>query len=198
MSDIELADLRSGLELARTPAELTKILDVADAMADRAGRYRRALLGADLVDAARAAYRIGIDATFARLEAMCRIADQLPERGEIGVSRTDTYSTIDYGISRDTASSGSVYRDQVADLDLDELRRHMVGTRRSGPSWMWEEPTAHRLVYQPPAPVDTPPAPEGRYRTIVIDPPWEMTRLQRDIAYEDAGPSLAYPTMSVE
>ena len=41
-----------------------------------------------------------------------------------------------------------------------------------------------------------PPLPAGQYRTIVIDPPWEMTKIKRDVRPNQEG--FDYPTMSVE
>lgn len=38
--------------------------------------------------------------------------------------------------------------------------------------------------------------PEGRYRTIVIDPPWDMTKIDRDLAPNQV--DFEYPTMTLE
>mgnify|MGYP003114634401 FL=1 len=38
--------------------------------------------------------------------------------------------------------------------------------------------------------------PEGSYRTIVIDPPWEMTKIDRDLSPNQV--DFDYPTMSIE
>lgn len=50
----------------------------------------------------------------------------------------------------------------------------------------------------PPAPgLDTPPLPDGRYRCIVIDPPWPMDRIVRRVRPAQTA-ALAYPTWTLE
>lgn len=99
--EVELATLRAGLDKAHTPAELTAVLDMADAMQDRARRFRVAFANANMLDAARDAYRIGIQAAFARLEAVCRIADELPDGPGRPEKMSDDLTISDWGISRD-------------------------------------------------------------------------------------------------
>jgi N6-adenosine-specific RNA methylase IME4/ParB-like chromosome segregation protein Spo0J len=48
-----------------------------------------------------------------------------------------------------------------------------------------------------PAPAIAPPIPEGKYRCIVIDPPWQMKKIERE-ERPDQGISLDYPTMTLE
>jgi len=49
-----------------------------------------------------------------------------------------------------------------------------------------------------PAPVTEPvPLPSGRYRCIVIDPPWPVAKIERD-ARPTQGVALDYPTMTLE
>lgn len=193
----DLSALRAELDKANTPAEYTAVLDMADAIQNRARRFRVAFAKADLLDAARAVYSIGIDAAFARLDTVCRIADQLPRRGEIGVSRTNIYSAEDYGISGYTAMRWKQMRDEAASRDIQALRAEWLLLPAADPK-DWREPTFRRILYQPAQPVQTPPPPDGRYRTLVIDPPWQMERLEREIAYEDGGPGLAYTPMAVD
>jgi N6-adenosine-specific RNA methylase IME4 len=40
------------------------------------------------------------------------------------------------------------------------------------------------------------PAPNGRFKTIVIDPPWDMQKIEREVRPNQVG--FDYPTMSVE
>jgi hypothetical protein len=48
-----------------------------------------------------------------------------------------------------------------------------------------------------PTAVETPiPLPEGRYRCLVIDPPWPMDKIERDERPKQ-GVTLNYPTMDV-
>lgn len=55
---------------------------------------------------------------------------------------------------------------------------------------------ALRLV---PAPEhDDPPPPEGKYRTIVLDPPWPIKRIERSEQRPDQPHALDYPVMSLD
>lgn len=45
--------------------------------------------------------------------------------------------------------------------------------------------------------VDAPPPPEGKYRCIVIDPPWPIEKIVREERPKQ-GPALDYPTMTLE
>lgn len=48
-----------------------------------------------------------------------------------------------------------------------------------------------------PEPVETPALPDSKYRTIVIDPPWPVKKIQRDVRpHQNA--HLDYPTMTIE
>lgn len=48
-----------------------------------------------------------------------------------------------------------------------------------------------------PTPVITPPLPDGKYRCIVIDPPWPMEKIDRDVRPKQSH-YLDYPIMSLE
>lgn len=55
---------------------------------------------------------------------------------------------------------------------------------------------AEAALWQPP-PATTPAMPTGRYRCIVIDPPWPMEKIERE-AHPDQGRALDYPTMGLD
>ena len=44
--------------------------------------------------------------------------------------------------------------------------------------------------------VNAPPPPPGKYRAIVIDPPWDMKRIDCDVRIDQHGSGFDYPTMS--
>jgi N6-adenosine-specific RNA methylase IME4 len=44
--------------------------------------------------------------------------------------------------------------------------------------------------------IETPPLPQGKYRCIVIDPPWPIEKIDRDVRPNQS--RLDYPTMSLE
>lgn len=44
--------------------------------------------------------------------------------------------------------------------------------------------------------VNAPPPPSGKYRAIVIDPPWDMKRIDCDVRIDQHGSGFDYPTMS--
>ncbi len=45
---------------------------------------------------------------------------------------------------------------------------------------------------------DDPPPPEGKYRAVVIDPPWPIQRIERSEQREHQPDALDYPTMTIE
>jgi len=47
------------------------------------------------------------------------------------------------------------------------------------------------------AAVDPPPPPEGTYRTLVIDPPWPVEKILREVRPKQ-GPALEYPVMQLD
>lgn len=85
-------------------------------------------------------------------------------------------------------------RDALGGADIDELIRdaNAAGTD-FGLSGLRLAAAAKRT----PEPVETPPLPDGTYQAIVIDPPWPMQKIERDI-HPDQGVKLAYPTMQLD
>jgi len=47
-----------------------------------------------------------------------------------------------------------------------------------------------------PTPVETPPLPDGKYHCIVIDPPWQMQKIERDVRPNQI--AMDYPMMTIE
>lgn len=199
---VEVARLRRQLEKAETPAELTAVVDYAAAIADRAKRFRQALKSAKrddtaFVDAARQVYGIEIEAAFARLEAICQIAAVLPDRGELGRGVPATYSADDFGIHHSTAAQWKRWAERAAGVTMPALHASWA-TKPDGDPRGWDDPAISRILWSPPpAPAETPPLPDGRYRAIVIDPPWEMSTVVRHVA-PDQEPWLDYATMTVD
>jgi N6-adenosine-specific RNA methylase IME4 len=200
-TDIER--LHGQLERAETPAELTAVVDYAAAIADRAKRFRQALKSAKrddtaFVDAARQVYGIEIEAAFARLEAICQIAGVLPGAGRPENSKAGLdFTAADFGISAVTAAQWKRWAQRAAALAVPALHARWV-TKPDGDPKGWDDPAISRILWSPPpAPPDTPPLPDGRYRAIVIDPPWEMSTIERHVA-PDQEPWLDYATMTID
>jgi N6-adenosine-specific RNA methylase IME4 len=196
----EIERLRGQLEQAETPAELTAVVDYAAAIADRAKRFRQALKSAKrddtaFVDAARQVYGIEIEAAFARLEAICQIAGVLPGAGRPENSKAGLdFTAADFGISAVTAAQWKRWAQRAAALAVPALHTQWAVKPEGDPSH-WETPALSRILWVRPGSVDTPPPPVGRYRTLVIDPPWPTERM---IPFEEGGTSLDYPTMILE
>ena len=48
-----------------------------------------------------------------------------------------------------------------------------------------------------PMPVEPPPLPEGKYYTLIVDPPWPVQKIERDVR-PNQQQSLDYPTMTID
>ena len=207
MGDLEFVDrsvarLRQSVELAETPAELTAVLDVAEAIETHARRLVRAALAGDDIEMARAAYRAQIEGVFGRLEVIRRIAGKLPKGSGRPAKSSDHLRISDFGISYDTAARWNDWAEVLGDGAplIDERARWFATVDELDPG-RWDDPRlgviVGRLGWTTPDPVDTPPAPVDRYRCIVIDPPWPVRKITRDERPRQ-GPDLDYPTMTVE
>jgi N6-adenosine-specific RNA methylase IME4 len=63
-----------------------------------------------------------------------------------------------------------------------------------GKSWKYVE---HELLPEHRRPGETPILPEGKYRTLVIDPPWPMDKILREVR-PNQQKSLDYPTLTLD
>jgi hypothetical protein len=142
---LALSDLRLDLDRATTPAEYTAVLDKATAIESHARRHRRGLLKRDLLDLARHAYIIEVEAAFAYAEAVIRIAGRLPDRGRIGRGRPAIYSAGDFGISHDIAARWKRYRNTLGNRDLDIERAAWLEQADGDPAG-WDEPSLAGIV----------------------------------------------------
>jgi hypothetical protein len=152
VTDVEIAgaaaalgNLRAGLHLARTPAEYTEVLDKAAAVERHARRFRAALMKRDLLDQARHAYTIEVEAAFARAEAVVAIAGQLPDGQATRSDLSPSVTSSDFGISRQTAARWKRYRNALGDRDLDVVRAIWLEEADADPAG-WEEPSLARIL----------------------------------------------------
>lgn len=61
----------------------------------------------------------------------------------------------------------------------------------------WHAIVNKALGREPKEPIEIPPLPEGKYRTIVADPPWEVTAGAHEWGGSAASQALEYPTLTV-
>jgi N6-adenosine-specific RNA methylase IME4 len=102
-------------------------------------------------------------------------------------------STAEPQKAHDAVSQARRLRDALAGADVDAL---IAKANADGEDFGLRGLRA-AAAEQPPEPVETPPLPTGRYRCIVIDPPWPVTKIRRH-ARPDQGTALDYPTMTLE
>jgi N6-adenosine-specific RNA methylase IME4 len=165
---------------ARSLDDLRHVRDVAVA----AAQYARARdLGLEAVRyataiAAKATRRIG------------ELAPPVPPE-ERWKGRGDTFGSPKVSLPYPRLSEARLLAEVLTDDEIDELVGRM------------DRPSLDRILRlarsrRVPEPVREPvPLPPGRYRCIVIDPPWPVTKILRDVRpNQDAG--LDYPTMSLD
>jgi hypothetical protein len=162
MSDLVQANgLSTALATAETPTDLTRVLDMADALGTQGRRIRKAALANDLLPMARDAYRAEIVAAFARLEVVRRIAEILPDgqgtRSDLSLGVTSS----DFGITRQTAARWKTIRDRVGKHDLAEVRDGWLPKAGLDPA-RWTDPTTDNIL------ADIPDEPDDEWYT----PPW--------------------------
>jgi N6-adenosine-specific RNA methylase IME4 len=101
------------------------------------------------------------------------------EAGKVSVSAASDIATLDIAEQEDIVAKGE-----------DEILEAAKQIRKSRSAENKEKRDAMRkqaLAIKPP---------EGKYRTIVIDPPWDMEKIQRDLAPNQV--DFDYPTMSLD
>lgn len=135
-----------------------------------------------------------------RLDAEAKAADvleQMRERGERAKAGDNQWSLQAATTMRDLAIEkteahrwGRVARSTGEQRQLYERQMTTLGQEvtRTG--------LAQYLADVTPAPAVTPAPPDGRFRCIVIDPPWPIEKIERE-ERPDQGTALDYPTLPV-
>jgi len=108
---------------------------------------------------------------FDRAEYGSRTVDSLAK--DLGASRSDLYACLQFA-----------RRYELSD-DVGKFE---------GKSWRW---VCRELLPEHRKPGETPVLPEGKYRTLVVDPPWPMEKILREVR-PNQRKSLDYPTLTVE
>jgi N6-adenosine-specific RNA methylase IME4 len=204
MTDLPAVDaLAKTLEAAQSPTELMRVLDMASAVERHGRRLRKSMAAAGIREAATDAYRAEIAAVFAQLEVIVRAARILPDAGRPKSSSDVRIYVDDFGISYETAARWKRQGEAVSDLDRPALRDKWITNAADVDPGEWADVSIAAIIRAArggtrPAAETTPDYPQaGRYRCIVIDPPWPMARLFRQL-YPGTGAHLDYATMTVD
>lgn len=149
-------------------------------------------------------------ATFVKIRAERRLADVVDEGqrdgvieghggDRIGESKTRAASLEDIGVESERLAEARLLRDifteeelaqRVLESDAADREVYRTGLLREARQIVARERRA-KAVTEPVAP------PDGKYRCIVIDPPWPMRKIERD-ERPDQGVELDYPVMSLD
>ena len=106
---------------------------------------------------------------------------------------TDRILAKQSGISHDTIHRVSKIMEKANEEDLEALRKGDKTINRVYTAIKSEEIRAANEAIKAANPI---PKADGKYQTIVIDPPWPMEKINRDKSPEDTG--FGYPTMTEE
>ena len=111
------------------------------------------------------------------------------------MARSDCSTLADEGISKDESSNARLVSKEaeLVAQAIDELKQNdtRVVTPNAVVSLVRKKQREEKIDGM--AKVDTP---KGKYDVVVIDPPWDMKMIARDISPEQVG--LDYPTMSLD
>ena len=128
------------------------------------------------------------------------LEENYPQGGDRGnqyekVARSDCSTLADEGISKDESSNARLVSKEaeLVAQAIDELKQNdtRVVTPNAVVSLVRKKQREEKIDGM--AKVDTP---KGKYDVVVIDPPWDMKMIARDISPEQVG--LDYPTMSLD
>jgi N6-adenosine-specific RNA methylase IME4 len=187
MADIQLVQFdaaRRALALATKIDEVKDIRDKAEALRQY---LRQAGQGLEMQN----------QCAEIKIRAEVRAGELLAETVKPGnpqLSHDGTIGTLPDGINRKQSSRWQA----MAAIPEELLEQHVAQVKSKK-----EELTsagilrlANQLRKQSVGPADTPPFPEGKYRCIVIDPPWPIEKILREVRPNQA--EFAYPVMALE
>lgn len=178
--DPVLVKLEAARQYLSEATDLAEVKNVADVAASAEVYARRQQLGEESIAFA---HRVKIDA----LARLGELLDLVPKNaGSRGVGTSgvpqENPTLADYGISKKV----SAVAQQLAKLPP-EVREEIASGEKSLTQ-------ARREVQeQANAEMPTPEPPKGKYDVIVIDPPWQMEKIARDVRPNQV--SFDYPTM---
>lgn len=183
----QLTAAERALAVAETMPEVLAIKNVAEAARVFAKQARLSL------DTTNRACLVRLHAEARAAELLQRMQDrgELADKGRPKMSSTLTFFA-DAGIDRREAHIWA----RVARATVEQRRTYAQDATAAG-----EEVTRTGLAQwlarlDPPLPAETPTLPPGRYRCVVIDPPWPMEKIEREVR-ADQGLALDYPTLPV-
>ena len=188
----ELAQLsiaERALARAETMPEVLAVRTVAEAARLYAKRARLSLKATNQA----CLVRLNAEAKAAELIEQLRSRGDLRGRGGVAaqISHPERFGLADLAIDKSEEHRWS----RVARSTIEDRMAYAEEATAAG-----EEVTrtglAQWLARGSPEPADTPPLPPGRFRCVVIDPPWPVEKIEREDR-PDQGYSLDYPTLPI-
>lgn len=115
--------------------------------------------------------------------------------GSSDVGQTSEYSTV-LDESHTTRQDANRWQ-KIAELPEPAFEQHIREVRGAGRELTTNGVVQFAARLRQPEPTVTPPMPSSRYRCIVIDPPWPVAKIEREVRpYQ--GTALDYPVMQIE
>lgn len=195
----ELAQLRAATHALATASSLDEVKRIRD-MALAARAYSRAAkLG---LEAQNYASEIKILAEYKAGEMLAQLKRDTPQTANpSGLPKSnDGHGSSEYqaaleetGTSRQDANRWQ----KIAEVPEEVLKEHIKETIDAKKELTTSSVIQLAARIKQPEPVETPELPTGRYRCIVIDPPWPIKKIERE-QRPNQGASLDYPTMTLD
>ena len=194
-------DWQPSVELACTLVEAAQTALAQSQEVGQAVEVRRGLALAEHLFKLRGARLVESNLLVAqRLRTEWQLGQTLPDVVSQGggmkkKSGRSTSLLADLGLTKDQSSDFQ----RVAQIEEDTLERHLAMTMSVEElSTVWALKLFWFLHGRSARARDAGPLPPGRFRAIVIDPPWPMQRIDRDVRDRQPDTDLDYPTMSLD
>ena len=187
----KISAFRSELAIAETIDDIKHLETKASAIAEIARKSKMGKSAQDEVGE----FRVEIEK-----KKGIWLDEYFPQGGDRGnqyekVARSDCSTLADKGISKDESSNARLVskEDKMVAEAIEELKQNStrVVTPNAVVSLVRNKKRKNKIGGM--SKIDTP---KGQYDVVVIDPPWDMQMISRDVSPEQVG--LDYPTMSLD
>jgi len=128
-----------------------------------------------------------------KIRAERRAGELIPEQITIGTKSHDT-TLSDLNITKDQ----SVKYQDIATIPEEKFEEHIAKTKDQGEELtsIGTQRLAKKLKQIEQTEIESPPLPEKKYQTLVIDPPWPTQKILREVRPKQD--IFDYPTMTIE